>query len=194
MPNPTIVKPTILTDAGFLYYAPLGTTLPTNTVAGSVFTDAWTSPWVWLGMSTTGSVWHYNLTTAAIQAAESYDDIAYRTTGRTASVAFTLMSYTASNLAIALNGATKTVTGSTTTTLTQISAPAPGSETRFMLGWESLDATVRKIAYQCINSGDIAESFAKAPATADIPFTVQCEIPASPVRPFDTWTAGVARG
>lgn len=195
MPAPTIVKPTLLNDPGYLYYAPIGTSLPSNTVAGSIFTDTFgTAPWVWLGMSTTGSVWHYNLTTAAIQAAEALDDIAYRTTGRTASVAFTLMSYTATNLAIALNGATKTVTGSTTTTMTQVSAPAPGTETRFMLGWESFDFTVRKIAYQCINSGDIAETFAKAPSTADIPFTVQCEIPTSPSRPFDTFTAGVARG
>lgn len=194
MPAPTVVKPNLLTDPGFLYYAPLGTTLPVNTVAGSVFTDAWATPWVWLGVSTTGSVWHYNITTAAIQGAEILDDLAYRTTGRTATVDFALMSYTAANMAIALNGATKTVTGTTTTTLTKITPPLPGQETRFMIGWESLDATVRKIAYQVINSGDIAETFAKAPAATSIPFTANCEIPASPTVPFETWTAGVARG
>ena len=194
MPAPTIVKPTLLTDPGFLYTAPIGTTLPANTVIGSVFTDTWSAPWVWLGVSTTGSVWHYNITTAAIDGAEILDSLAYRTTGRTATVDFALMSYTATNLALAWNGASKTVTGTTTTTLTAVNPPLPGQETRMMVGWESLDGTVRKIAYQCINSGDIAETFAKAPAATSIPFTLNCEIPASPTVPFTTFTAGLARG
>ena len=194
MPNPTVTKPVLNSGPGFLYYAPLATSLPANTGIGSVFTDAWTSPWVWLGASTTGSVWHYNITTSPQEVAEILDPIAFPTTGRTATVNFNLASYTASNLAIALNGGTKTVTGSTTTTLTQVDPPTPGTETRFMLGWESLDATIRKVAFQVINSGDIAETFAKAPAFTDIPFTVSCEIPTSPAVPFRTWTAGVARG
>lgn len=194
MPAPTIVKPTLLTDPGFLFTAPIGTALPANTVAGSVFTDAWASPWVWLGVSTTGSVWHYSITTANIEGAEILDPLAIRTTGRAATVDFSLMSYTATNLALAWNGATKTVTGSAATTLTAINPPLPGSETRMMLGWESLDGSVRKIAYQVINSGDVAETFAKAPAAASIPFTVGCEIPTSPAVPFTTFTAGVARG
>jgi hypothetical protein len=194
MPNPTITKPNYVSGPGFLYYAPLGTSLPANTVAGSVFTDAWTSPWVWLGTSTTGSVWHYNITTSPIEVAEILDPIAFPTTGRTATVDFNLASYTATNLGRALNGATLTVTGSSATTLTQIDPPAPGTETRFMLGWESLDATIRKIAFQVINSGDIAETFAKAPAFTDIPFNVSCEVPSSPNVPFRTYTAGVARG
>jgi hypothetical protein len=193
MPAPTIVKPQLLTDPGFLYYAPIGTTLPTNTVTGSVFTDVWTAPWVWLGVTTSGSVWHYNITTAAIQGAEILDDLAYRTTGRTASIDFMLESYTATNLALAMNGATKTVTGATTTTMTSINPPLPGQETRCMIGFESLDATVRMIAYQCINSGDIAQTFAKAPSHADIAFHLNLEIPTSPVVPFTTFTAGLAR-
>jgi hypothetical protein len=194
MPAPTLNKPNVIGDPGYLYYAPIGTTLPTNTVTGSVFTDAWTAPWVWLGMTTSGSVWHYNLTTANVDAAEIFDPVNIRTTGRTASVSFTLMDYTASRLAVALNGATKTVTGATTTTMTKVTPPQPGSEIRFMVGWESNDFTVRKIAYQCINSGDIAETFAKAPATADVPFSAQCEISATYLTPFETYFAGVARG
>jgi hypothetical protein len=194
MPNPTFVKPNQNTGPGYLYYAPLGTPLPANTVVGSVFTDAWTSPWVWLGATTTGVVWHYNITTSPQEVAESFDPIAYPTTGRTATIDFNLVDYTATKLSIALNGATKTVTGSTSTTLTKVTAPAPGTETRYLLGWESLDQTVRKIAYQVINSGDIAETMAKAPSMTDIPFNLSCEIPASPNVPFDTWYAGVARG
>lgn len=194
MPNPTVTKPSLNSGAGFLYYAPIGSSLPANTVSGSVFTDAWASPWVWLGTSTTGSVWHYNITTSPQEVAEILDPVAYPTTGRTATVDFNLANYTASNLAIALNGATKTVTGSSDTTLTQVDPPTPGSETRFMLGWESLDATIRKIAFQVINSGDIAETFAKAPAFTDIPFNVSCEISSTYNVPFRTWTAGATRG
>lgn len=194
MPAPTLVKPNINVDPGFLFYAPLGTTLPTMTVAGSIFTDAWTSPWVWLGMSSTGSTWHYNVTTANVEAAEVFDPVAIRTTGRASNVEFSLMDYTATKLSYALNGASKVVTGSTTTTLTKVSPPQPGSETRGMIGWESLDGTIRKIAYQVINTGDISLAFQKAPSATLIPFNAQCEISATYLTPFDTWFAGTARG
>lgn len=195
MPAPTLAKPNTIGDAGYLYYAPVGTTLPTNTVAGSIFTDTFgTAPWTWLGMTAGGSTWHYNLTTANIEAAEQFDPVGIRTTGRTSSVDFVLMSNTASNLAIALNGATKTITGSTGTTLTKVTPPNPGAEVRFMIGWEATDFTVRKIAYQCINSGDIAEAYNKAPATANIPFTLQLEISSTYLTPYETFYAGVNRG
>jgi hypothetical protein len=194
MPAPTIVKPVLLTDPGFLYTAPIGTALPTNTVTASVYSDVWTAPWIWLGVSTTGSVWHNNITTAEIQGAEILDALAWRTTGRTASVDFALMSYTATNLALAWNGASKTVTGTTTTTSTKVTPPQPGQETRMMIGWESLDGSVRKFAYQCINSGDVAETFAKAPSATSIPFMLNCEVSATYLTPTDTFIAGVARG
>jgi hypothetical protein len=43
---PTMPIPNLLTDPGFLFSAPLGTALPTHTVAGSKFTDAWAAAWV----------------------------------------------------------------------------------------------------------------------------------------------------
>jgi hypothetical protein len=194
MPQPTIVKPVLNTDPGFLYYAPLATTVPTMTALGSVYTDVWTAPWVWLGMTTAGSTWHYNLATSPVAAAESIPDIAYRTTGATAAVDFGLLSYTATNLSFALNGAVKTMTGTAGTTSTKVTPPLAGQEVRFMLGWESIGGDVRKIAYQCINSGDIAEQFQKAPAATVIPFTVQCELPSLIAVPFETWFAGTVRG
>lgn len=56
-----------------------------------------------------------------------------------------------------------------------------------MIGWESLDQTVRLIGYQCINSGTIKLSMNKAPARTTIPFTFNFEIPASG-NPFDIFT------
>jgi hypothetical protein len=45
-----------------------------------------------------GSVWHYNITTSPQEVAESFDPIAYPTTGRTATIDFNLADYTATNL------------------------------------------------------------------------------------------------
>ena len=51
---PSTATPTILTSPGYLLIAPLGSTLPTNTVAGSVFTDAWDVTWLPLGATEEG--------------------------------------------------------------------------------------------------------------------------------------------
>lgn len=193
MANGTIATPNLLTDPGFLYWAPIGTAIPTNTVSGSVFTDTWSSPWVALGMTDAGSDFESSLTTAPIVAEESIDPIAYRTTDRAGTVSFMLKSVTATNLSRALNGAALTVTGSTGTTLTKLVPPSPGTETRCMIGWESLDSTARYIAYQVINSGSIKLSFRKGAANASIPWTGQLEKP-SATQPFEWYFAGVGRG
>ena len=49
MPPAAVTRPNVLTDPGYLFIAPLLTTLPTNTVAGGVFTDAWPVAWLPLG-------------------------------------------------------------------------------------------------------------------------------------------------
>jgi hypothetical protein len=193
MANAAITTPNLLTDPGFLYWAPLGTTEPTGTVVGSVFTDTWPVSWVPLGMTDAGSDFDPTLTTAPIVSAESIDPIAYRTTDRATTVTFMLMSFTATNLQRALNGAATTVTGSTTTTLTKLEPPTPGTETRCMLGWESLDSTVRWIARQVINSGSLKMTNAKSPAHAAVPWTGQLEKPAGTVQPFGWQFAGTNR-
>jgi hypothetical protein len=193
MPAITLAQPQLLTDPGFLYWAPLGSTLPTNSVTGSVFTDIWPVAWISMGMTDSGSDWGYSTTVSPIEAAESFDPIAQKTTARSGSVAFALLSYTATNLARAYNGAALTVTGATTTTLTKVTPPTPGTETRAMIGWESLDGTVRKIAYRVLNSGDIKTQMNKAPAKTTIPWTAVFEVPSSGV-PYEEWFAGASRG
>lgn len=187
-----IATPNLLTDPGVLFWAPLGSTLPTNTVAGSVFTDTWPVAWIQLGMTASGSHLNPQLTTSPIPAAESIDPIAYRTTDRATSVTFNLLSFTATNLSRTLNGAPTTVTGTGATTLTKVSPPSPGSEVRCMIGFESLDSTVRYIAYQVINSGSIDMAWDKAPNVTNLPWTGNLEKPAS-TQPFDFWFAGTAR-
>ncbi len=195
MANPTLAVPNYLADPGVLYYAPIGTALPANTVAGGVFTDSWATngPWVTLGMTETGSDLTLQLTASPIMAAERLEPLAYRSTNRTTTVGFALKGYTAGNLQKTLNGAVTTVTGAAATTLTQIDPPQLGSETRCMLGWESQDNTVRWVAFQVLNSGSIKMGFVKVPATTTLPWTGNGEISPTYGQATRMWTAGLGR-
>lgn len=191
---PTTATPNILTDAGYLFWAPLGTTEPVNTVANSKFTDTWPVAWISLGATEDGSQFSYEVNVEAITVAEFFDPIKYSTTSRTGTFAFNLADWTLANFKRALNGGTLAVVG-TGTGVTQLNSyipPAPGAEIRCMLGWESLDNTVRLIVYQTINGGTVQSAFKKAPDMALIPCEFNFEIPTSG-NPFKLYTAGTAR-
>lgn len=181
MPPAAITKPKVLTDPGYLFIAPLLTALPTNTVAGGVFTDAWPVAWLPLGATTEGSTFSYSSTVEPIMAAEFFDPIEHRTTERTGNMAFNLMDYTLSNYRRALNGGIAAITptsGTGATALYDFEPPDPGSEVRCMIGWESLDNTMRLVLRQTIQGGEISSAFQKAPSVAAIPCTFQMEVPA----------------
>jgi hypothetical protein len=192
MANPTAVLPALLTDPGYLYWAPLGSTLPTGVSTASVFSDTWPVAWIPMGMTLSGTDFDNNTTASPILAAELIDPIAYRTTARTGTLTFALLDIVAKKLAWAYNGATTAVTGAGATTITKLDPPAIGTEVRAMIGFESLDSTFRFIAYQVFNSGSIKLSFNKAPATTSIPWTGMLEKPAS-TQPWSMWTAGAVR-
>jgi hypothetical protein len=189
----TTATPTVLTDPGYLFWAPLATAIPTNTVVGSVFTDSWAGPWVSLGATEDGSKFDYELSVEAISVAEFLDPIKYVTTGRTAMFAFNLASYTLANLSKAMNGGSlAVVSGSGTTQLNRLRPPTPGAETRCMCGWESLDNSMRMVGYQTLSSGTISMAYKKAPNFSVIPVTLNFEVPASGI-PFEFYSAGTAR-
>ena len=194
MAPPAVVTPNLLVDPGWLFWAPPLSTLPSNTVVGSVFTDAWPVAWLPLGATVEGSTLTYETEVEAMSVAELFDPIKYATTGRTGSFAMALASYTLTNLKRALNGGTIAVTGATTTTMSSYTLPTPGAETRSMIGWESSDSTVRVVVLQALSSGSIEMAFQKAPDFANIPTTWNMEIPAGGTQPFNIYTAGVARG
>jgi hypothetical protein len=127
--------------------------------------------------------------------AEFFDPIKYATTERTGSIAFALANWTLSNVKRAMNGgvAALTSTGTTGSELTTFTPPAPGSEVRSMVMWESTDATVRVLIYQALQGGEVSMQFQKAPAFAGIPFTMNMEIPVGGTAPFKMWTAGLTR-
>jgi len=192
---PTTATPTLLTDPGYLFWAPLATAEPTNTVAGSAFTDAWPAAWINLGATADGSAFSYETSVEPIKVAELLDPVKYQTTERMGNISFALASLTLANLKRVLNGGILTVVGTGATTMSSYTPPAPGAEVRSMIGWESLDATIRLIAYQCLQGGDIALDF-KASSSAEyttISAQFNFEIPSSGT-PFKLYTAGTARG
>lgn len=191
----TTARPNLLTDPGNLFWAPLGTALPGNAVTNGLFDSTeWAGipAWVPMGATSAGSTFSTNTTINPIEVAEFLDPVAYRSTTRANTVTFAVASVTASNLSRAFNGAIKTVTGSTGTTLTKVAPVQLGQEVRCMLGWESNDQTVRWFAFQVVNSGDISLKFDKAPAHTDIPWTGMCEIPVTG-DPWDFYFAGTGR-
>jgi len=193
-PTPTAV-PNILTDPGYLFWAPLATTEPINTVVASKFTDAWAVAWISLGATEDGSEFNYETKVEPISVAEFFDPIRYSTTERSGSIAFNLTDFTLQNYNRALNGpaaSVSVVTGTGTTQLNALTPATPGTERRCMLGWESLDNTMRIIMYQTIQGGTVKSAFKKAPNMAVIPCTFNFEIPTSGI-PFKMYTAGATR-
>src|SRR4051794_40372129 len=105
-----VARPQILRDPGYLFIAPLASTEPSNTVLGSVFTDAWPAAWLPLGATKDGSEFQYAITASAITVAEYIDAIDRVVTDRNGSFAFNLASFGASNYRRALNGGVTALT------------------------------------------------------------------------------------
>lgn len=186
--------PLILTDPGYLFWAPLASTEPTHAALASTYDlDAWPVAWISLGATEDGSTFSYETTVEAIKVAEFFDPIRYSTTERAGSFAFNLASYTLNNYKRAMNGGTiATVTGSGVTLSSSYTPPAPGAEVRAMIGWESLDHTLRFVCYQTMQGGAVTSAFKKAPALAVIPCKFNFEVPTSG-NPFKLYGAGTAR-
>jgi hypothetical protein len=181
-----VATPNILTDPGYLFGAPLGTALPTNTVAGGKFTDTWAAAWVPFGATTEGSTFSYSTNVEAITVAEFFDPIKYATTERSGNIAFNLVDFTLQRYRTALNGGVGALTatsGTGATALYDYEPVDPGSEVRIMIGWESLDNTMRLILRQTIQGGEVSTAFQKAPSIAAIPCTFNMEMPVG-AKPF----------
>ena len=100
-----------------------------------------------------------------------------------------------SPLAALVLGAALTLapTGTAGAEVTELTPPDPGSEVRAMIGWESLDNSLRWIGLQTIQGGEVTTAFRKAPDIATIPCTFNCEVPAGSTKPWRMWAAGAGR-
>lgn len=186
--------PLVLTDPGFLFWAPLASTEPTHAAASSTYdADAWPAAWISLGATEDGSKVSYETKVEPITVAEFFDPIAYRTVERSGNIAFNLTNWTLNTLKRVFNGGTiATVSGTGATLSSSYVLPTPGNEVRAMIGWESLDHTVRLIIYQAINGGTIEQAYQKAPAKAMLPCQFMFEVPSSG-QPIKYYAAGTAR-
>lgn len=193
MPAIVVPKDGLALGPGYLYAAPLASTLPSNSVTGSVFTDTWPGAWLPFGITDSGSDFKHDLTVDNVVAEEYLDAIAYTTTARQVSIAFSMANINATNFKRAVNGGTITVTGSAGTTLNAFTPPVLGAEVRIMVGWESTDGTERLVGYQCLQIGSIDIPRRKGANKAVIPVEFRFEQPGSG-SPFTYWTAGTVRG
>lgn len=190
---PTTATPNINVGAGYLFWAPIGSSEPTHTAADSVFTDAWPVAWINLGATEEGSAFSTETTVETIDVAELFDPVAYKTTARASSISFALADITLSNLKRVLNGGTLATVGGAGATLVSSYTPVtPGSEVRSMIGWESLDNSLRLICYQCFQGGNTEMAFRKAPDNTSYPATFNLEVPSSGV-PWRKYSAGTVR-
>jgi hypothetical protein len=197
---PTTATPVIMTDPGFIFLAPLGTALPAagvgGTVAGSKFTDSWSAGWINEGGTEDGSEFSFSTSVEPIRVAEIFNPIQYAVTEQATSMAFSLADFIAHNLRRAMNVGTanlSTISGAGATLLSRLRPPAPSEIVRQMVGWESLDGTMRLFGYQVINGGEVTSAFKKSPDNALIPFQLNFEVPLSPTVPFDFFIAGDTR-
>src|SRR6266436_5563661 len=100
---PTQPTPQILTDPGYLFWAPLATTVPAMTVVASKFTDAWPAGWIVIGPTLEGSTFNYQLNLQDVYVAEFFDPVLWAPTTRKGSIAMALASITLTNLSRAFN-------------------------------------------------------------------------------------------
>lgn len=190
----TYATPLLMTDPGFLFWAVLGSTEPTHAALASTYdADTWPVAWIPLGATEDGTKYTYETKVEPIRVAEFFDPIRYATVERSGSISFNLTNYTLNTVKRVFNGGTlATVSGSGVTLSSSYVYPTPGQEVRAMIGWESLDHTLRIIMYQTINSGTIESAFQKAPAKALLPCTFSFEVPTSGI-PVKKYAAGTAR-
>lgn len=193
IPAAVVPKNALALGAGYLYIGTVGVTAePGWTVAGSIFTDAWTG-WSLLGITREGHEFSYEIETDTIDAAEYLDPLLYVTTGRAASMSFEMMQVHATNFRRALNGGTLTTSGSGTTLLSTFTLPAIGAETRCQIGWEANDLTERWWAMSCFNTGSVGIQRQKGADNASLPVTWTMEPDASS-QPIYFASAGTLRG
>lgn len=198
MPTSTVPVPSLNRGPGILWKAPLGTALPSNTVAGGVFTDLFSavSGWVRLGATEEGTEVTYDIDTEDVTAAEFLDPLAVAETGRTVEVSFGLVSFDKSTLLAAYNAGSSAVSssGSGATLLTTITPPGLGASVNCMLGFESEDSTYRCIYYNCRNNPSGARVFRNGADKTVVPFAYRALADATLGIPFKEFFAGATRG
>jgi hypothetical protein len=195
MATGTVTPSLLLKGPGIIYTANLATAEPAHTVTASKFaTTAWGGTWSPLGSTEAGSQFSDSLDTDEITVAESVYPQAIVGTARTPTWTTALAEWNKTNLTKSLNGGTVTVTGTTTTTLTQVDPPDVGQETRTMVGWQSEDDSVRFVGREALQTGDVSAGFRRGADNATMAIVWRFLQPAAGGKPYSIYLAGAARG
>jgi hypothetical protein len=192
VPTATIAPTQIKTGPGRIYYASLGTTIPTFAAATSTFTAiAWTT-WVEAGATDEGLTFNEATETEDVRVAESLYAIKTVTTGKTGTVSFALSHISDVNWQLASNGGTLTTSGTGATKMGVYVPPLAGSEVRKMLGFISLDGDEVIVWPQVFNTGGFETTRAGFSSKHVLPVTFSVELPDAAVMttPYKRWTAG----
>ena len=165
---------------GKLYFYPPAVPLPTD-INTPVHEDA--KP---IGYTAEGSELTYEISSEAVEVAEELEPIFYRTVARNGTLTFAMAQNTARNLTIAFNGGkvVKTASGAT-----KYTPPAPGSEKRGALVWDSEDGEERWVYPQVFQGGSVAMARRKGADKVTIPAEFRLEKPANGGDPFEAYYA-----
>jgi hypothetical protein len=187
--------PNLIKEPGFLFHALLASTEPTHAAAGSTYdADAWPVAWIPWGPTLEGSVFSNTQNVEPIRVAELFEAVAYSVTDVTTTLAFAVTNYTLHNLRRAMNApstAVTTVSGTGATLSSKLEPPDPDQIVRSMIGWESLDHTLRLVGRQCLNGGELTSTYGRGTA-AGIATVWSFERPAAG-KAFAFYGAGTAR-
>ncbi|HEX3539657.1 MAG TPA: hypothetical protein VHT75_04360 [Acidimicrobiales bacterium] len=179
----------IVSGAGTLYAAPLGTTEPTSV------TGAWPAGWTALGYTEQGSQFSIKPTANPITPEEEYWPVRNVITAYDGHLTFALAETTFQNWMVALNSGigTSQLAGSHGTNAdgsSWVEMPTIGTEVRVMLGWDSLtEATTagqvqgRLVIRQTFQVGQAQVTRRKGANIAAISCDFQLEKPVG-VNPF----------
>lgn len=190
MAVPTITPAAIQTGPGLIYYAPLGTTIPTFTVATSIFNPTWTS-WLQAGPTDAGMTYTEATETADIKVAESKYPVRTVTTSKSSRVSFVANHITDLVWKLAMNGGTNTITGAGATKMSEYSPPLADAEVRVMLAFQSLGNDEIIVWPQVFNVAQVEYVRGTFETKAGLSFEFNAEIPATGYTvPYKRFTAG----
>src|SRR5665213_3600638 len=174
---------TVSIGPGTIYIAPLGTAEPTS------LSGAWNVAFVDIGYTEKGTTFTNGLTASDVDVAEEYYPISTVVTAKTAKVDFALSQITASNFQVAYAGGT-VVTASGYVTF---EPPLAGTETRVMLGWQSVSGDERFLWRRCFQSGSTAMVRQKTLPQALLPVSFNLEKPTGAL-PWKWWGSTARNG
>lgn len=187
--NP-ITSAAVQTGPGRIRYAPLGTTIPTFSVAASKFSPTWTN-WVDVGSTDAGITYTEGTETSDIKVAESLYPVRTVVTSKSSRVAGVLNEITDINWKLVGNGGTIAITGTTGTKMSEYTPPLAGSEVRVMLAFQSNGDDEIIVWPQVFQVGSMEYVRGNFETKAGLSFEFNAEIPATGyTTPYHRFTAG----